>query len=117
MQGQSPYVINAGFQYLNTKPGLGINLIYNRIGTRIFQVGNQGYLSILEAPRNLVDLQISKRIFEKGEIRLNVNDLLNQAAVFYQDQDGNNRYDNGTDSRISSTLTGTNISASISYKF
>lgn len=117
MQGQSPYVINAGFQYLNTKPGLGINLIYNRIGTRIFQVGNQGYLSILEAPRNLVDLQISKRIFEKGEIRLNVNDLLNQAAVFYQDQDGNNRYDSGTDSRISSTLTGTNISASISYKF
>ena len=56
-------------------------------------------------------------VFEKGEIRLNVNDLLNQSAVFYQDQNGNNRYDKGADSRISSTLSGTNISASISYKF
>ncbi|MFM2135244.1 MAG: hypothetical protein RL021_644, partial [Bacteroidota bacterium] len=117
MQGQSPYVINAGFQYLNQKSGIGFNLIYNRIGTRIFQVGNQGYLSILEAPRNLIDLQLSKRIFEKGEIRLNVNDLLNQSAVFYQDQNGNNRYDESADSRLSSTLTGTNVSASISYKF
>jgi outer membrane receptor protein involved in Fe transport len=117
MQGQSPYVLNAGFQYLNPKSGVGCNIVFNRIGDRIFQVGNQGYLSILEAPRSIFDVQVSKRIFDKGEVKLGVNDLLNRPAVFYQDVNGNGKYDAGNDSRISNTLTGTTISLSVSYKF
>lgn len=117
LQGQSPYVFNAGLQYQEGKSGIGVNLVYNRIGTRIFQVGNEGYLNILEAPRDLVDLQISKRIMERGEIRFGINDLLNQANVFYQDQNGNDRYDSSEDSRIASAVFGTNYSLSVSYKF
>lgn len=117
MQGQSPYVINAGIQYQHPESGLGINLAYNVIGTRIFQVGNQGYLSIMEAPRNLVDLQVSKKVMKKGEIRFNINDILNQANVFYQDQNDNGKFDPTADSRIALTTFGTTYSLSLSYKF
>jgi TonB-dependent receptor len=117
MQGQSPYVMNAGFQYLESKSGFGCNIVFNRIGDRIFQVGNQGYLSILEAPRSVFDLQVSKRIFDKGELKLGISDLLNRPAVFYQDQNGNGKYDAGNDSRISNTVTGTTVSLSVAYKF
>ncbi len=117
MQGQSPYVINAGLQYQHPENGLGFSLAYNVIGTRIFQVGNQGYLSILEAPRNLLDLQVSKKVMKKGEVRFNISDILNQANVFYQDQNENGKFDPTVDSRIALTTFGTTYSLSLSYKF
>lgn len=117
MQGQSPYVINAGLQYQHPENGFGVTIAYNVIGTRIFQVGNQGYLSILEAPRNLLDLQVSKKILQKGEIRLNISDILNQANIFYQDQNDNGKFDPQSDSRIARTTFGTTYSISVAYKF
>ncbi|HLC83465.1 MAG TPA: TonB-dependent receptor, partial [Bacteroidia bacterium] len=50
MQGQSPYIINAGIQYLDNELGLGVSLLYNKIGRRIFLVGSNGYKNIYEAP-------------------------------------------------------------------
>ncbi|MBK7910563.1 TonB-dependent receptor domain-containing protein [Candidatus Pollutiaquabacter sp.] len=116
LQGQSPYVLNGGLQYQNPRSGLGVNVVYNRIGRRIFQVGNQGYLSIEETPRDLIDLQISKRVFTKGEVRLTIGDLLNQAGHFYQDQNKNGRYAADIDTGISSVRFGTNINLTLSYK-
>lgn len=40
LQGQSPYIINAGLNYNDTKKGLQLNINYNVIGKRIFAVGN-----------------------------------------------------------------------------
>lgn len=117
LQGQSPYVVNGGFAFYNPKNGFGINAVYNRVGRRIFQVGNDAYLHIWEAPRNLVDLQISKRIFEKAEVRFGIGDLLNNYAVFYQDQDKNGTYNESADTRIARIRTGINYSFSLSYRF
>ncbi|REJ80409.1 MAG: TonB-dependent receptor [Bacteroidetes bacterium] len=117
MQGQSPYLINSGISYSSPKSGFEINILYNRIGKRIFQVGNSGYLSIDEAPRNLIDLQIGKRIFESGFIKLAINDLLNEPGLFYQDQNQNGRYAADVDNGISEHKNGVNYSLSVSYRF
>ena len=117
LQGQSPYLINSGLNFQDPKSGVGINVVYNRIGKRIYQVGNSGYLSIEESPRNLIDFQISKRVFEKGDIKLTIGDILSENSTFYQDQNQNGRYAADIDSGISTAKTGTNYSLSVSYKF
>ncbi len=40
MQGQSPYIVNAGLFYENADMGLMANIIYNMIGERIVTVGD-----------------------------------------------------------------------------
>ncbi len=117
MQGQSPYIINAGIQYQNDSIGLAISLLYNKIGRRIFLVGSNGYRNIYEAPRDLFDIQISKKIFKNGEIKFNINDVFNQMNVFYQDQNDSKKYEEDEDTRITGIKFGTNYSLSLSYKF
>ena len=40
MQGQSPYIVNTGIFYDNTRNGLMVSVLYNVIGARIAFVGN-----------------------------------------------------------------------------
>jgi hypothetical protein len=117
MQGQSPYIVNLGATYANPKTGLGITVVMNRIGRRIHQVGNSSYLSIYENPRTQLDLQVSKRILEKAEIKVSASDILNQEGIQYQDQNNNGRYAADVDSGISTYSYGVNYSLSISYRF
>jgi hypothetical protein len=84
LQGQSPYLINAGFQY-NGPTGLNMSLLYNIIGQRLTFVGNQSFGDIYEKPRHLVDFQISKRVMKKkGEVRLTIGDIINQNFILYE---------------------------------
>jgi len=117
MQGQSPYIINAGIQYLNNNIGLGVSLLYNKIGRRIFLVGSNGYRNIYEAPRDLFDIQITKRFLKNGEVKFNINDIFNQESVFYQDQNESKKYEEDKDTKITGIRYGANYSLSISYKF
>lgn len=127
LQGQSPYLINGGLQYANADNDFLVNVLYNRIGRRMSVVGfgqfidgkfRADYPDIYEAPRDLIDIQISKKIMRnKGEVKLNVNDLLNQAANFYQDLNNNKKYDRGNDQLINSIRYGTNVSITFGYKF
>jgi TonB-dependent receptor len=93
LQGQSPYTVNVGLLYDLEKQGLSATVLYNRIGERIYLVGDlssgAGSPDIYEAPRNLLDFQLSKKIFKnKGELRLNVSDILNSTQYFYQNAAG-----------------------------
>ena len=84
LQGQSPYLINAGFQY-DGGQGLNLSLLYNVIGQRLRFVGNQNFGDIYEKPRNLLDFQVSKKIMKnRGELRLTVSDILNQDVLLYE---------------------------------
>ena len=85
LQGQSPYVINAGISYYDLQSGFNLSINYNRIGQRIYIVGNNLFQEIWECPRDIIDFQISRMFFNKKlEIRLNVKDLLAQPLVFVQ---------------------------------
>ncbi|HSC54850.1 MAG TPA: TonB-dependent receptor [Phnomibacter sp.] len=84
LQGQSPYLVNGGFQYDGTN-GFNLSLMYNIIGQRLRFVGNDTYGDIYEKPRNLLDFQVSKKVFNnRGEVRLTVGDILNQDVLLYE---------------------------------
>jgi hypothetical protein len=82
MYGQSPYLINAGLQYVGDH--LGLNLAYNKSGLKTYIVSS--YLNQIEyeAPREQLDAQISYKLFRKKlEVKLNAANLLNRASMFF----------------------------------
>ena len=120
MPGQSPYLINAGLQINNPNNDMGVTVLYNRIGPRITIVGDDSSnkLDIFENSRNLLDLQLSKRLFKKAaEIKLNISDILNNPYLLYQNKDSKKSYSKGTDYVFYSYKYGTNFSLSFSYTF
>lgn len=117
MQGQSPYLINASLQYDVEKHGISTTLLFNQIGRRILYVGSNEYPPVWENPRALIDLQIAKKVLKrKGELKLNISDLLNQVAYYYHDLNNNGKFDKGGADAISiARKYGTNVSLSFSY--
>lgn len=117
LQGQSPIIINAGIQYMHPDNGWGVSASYNLVGRRIYIVGSINEPDYWEKSRNIVDLQIVKRIKENFELKLNIRDLLAQNLVFYQDIDKNNKYDETLDNTMINSSFGQTISFGVSYKF
>jgi TonB-dependent receptor len=116
MQGQSPYVINVGLQYDHDKAGLNTTLLFNQIGRRILYVGNEQVPAIWENPRPLLDFQIAKKVVKnKGEIRLNIADILNRNAYFYHDLDDNSKFKVQRDAVAINRRYGTTFSLTFGY--
>ncbi len=115
LQGQSPYIANVGLQYTNAENGWGATMLFNQIGRRIIEVGNQFNPNIYEAPRSLLDFQVSKRL-KNAEIRFSVNDILNSRYNFYQDMNKNGKYDAANDNLMIRQVSGTNLNVTFSYK-
>ncbi|MGB8193036.1 MAG: TonB-dependent receptor [Chitinophagaceae bacterium] len=119
MQGQSPYLLNASLQYDLEKLGLNTTLLFNQIGRRILYVGNDQVPEIWENPRPLLDLQVAKKIIKsRGEIRLNIQDIINKTAYFYHDVDRNDKFKTGSIDKVAiSRNYGTNFSVTFGYTF
>jgi hypothetical protein len=116
LQGQSPYLINAGFQYDGDQ--LGLSLLYNRIGPRLSLVGNRTFDNIFENARNLLDFQVSKKVLKNnGELRFTVSDVFNQKIMLFWDQDENYRYSSASDAVFSSYKPGTQFTLGFNYNF
>ena len=114
LQGQSPYLLNLGLQY--TSPVFNASLLYNRVGERLSLVGNSEFPNVFERPRNLVDLQLSTKVLDKkGELKLNVSDLLNNAFYHYENVNDATSFQDGTDRLFYSYRPGTTITVSFSY--
>ncbi|MBL0136813.1 MAG: TonB-dependent receptor [Chitinophagaceae bacterium] len=120
LQGQSPYLMNFGLLYDLEKAGLNATILFNRIGERIYLVGDlssgAGSPDIYEAPRSILDFQVAKKIIKKkGEIRLNISDILNQTQYFYQNADDNSKFQKGKDAYRFTRRFGTTIGLTFSY--
>lgn len=116
MQGQSPYVINAGLQYDIDKKGFSTTLLFNQIGKRILYVGNDQIPAIWENPRPLLDWQIAQKILNnKGEIKFNVSDIFNRRAYFYHDIDKNEKFNMKKDAVAISRKYGSTFSVTFAY--
>jgi outer membrane receptor protein involved in Fe transport len=121
LQGQSPYLINAGLQY-NSKVenSTGVSLLFNRIGKRIWAVGNVIDPDIYENPRNILDLQVSKRFAKsRAEIKLNYSDILNNRAIYYQKAKGSDpdaTFDKNTDRINIADTFGSTLTIGFSYR-
>jgi len=89
LQGQSPYLINAGIYYQNENNGLMVNLLYNRIGERIAYVGDESNPHIYEEPFNSFDMTIKYQPLKYMTISAGVKNLLNDEIIFKQYEEFN----------------------------
>lgn len=117
LQGQSPYVVNAGIYYNDSDRGWSISALYNVYGQRIFTVGDNEIRTIYEMPRHLVDLSISKQINKQLTAKLGVSDLLNSALVFKEDGDFDEKLNGAVDKTVISNRFGQYITFDLSYRF
>lgn len=120
LQGQSPYLLNTGLLYDVVEKGFNTTLLFNRIGKRIFLVGDiqagAGSPDVYENPRSLIDFQISKKFADnKAEIRLSISDILNQRQIFYQNNNTNTDYNTSTDAIRLSRKFGTTFGITLNY--
>ncbi len=145
LQGQSPYVFNAGLQYLNKELGWSFSSNVNRVGNRITIHGNQttgnSSPAYWEKSRTFLDFQIAKSFLNnKIELKLNVQNVLAQDLVTYQNNDlpvngkikgldgfvnsvftgdsqNKNGFDPAVDDEISRNSFGRNFSFTMTYNF
>ena len=120
LQGQSPYLINAGLLYDILEKGFNMTALVNQVGKRIYLVGDiqagAGSPDVYENPRALLDFQVSKKFSNnKAEIKLTISDLLNQRQIFYQNNNSNTGYDAATDGLRFSRKFGTTYGITINY--
>lgn len=116
MQGQSDYVLNGGIMGEIPGAGTSFSLLANRVGRRIFLAGNgNDQPDIWEAPRTLLDFQLSQPFLKKGTISISISDLLQQSAVFYEDKDGNGKWNENKDVQRYKTGYGTSFGISVAY--
>lgn len=117
LQGQAPYVFNAGLYYENVGTGTKLGFLYNVSGPSIYAIANgnaeeilklqaktEGYTNadlvtlatrpdLLELPRHLFDLSLTQRLYKALQMRINIQNLLDQPFTLVEDQNYNHRYD------------------------
>lgn len=123
LQGQSPYVLNAGLFYQSDKLGLSSSVMYNVMGKRILVAAqlNQGEVvipDIYEMPRNVLDFSLNKKIGKKMELKFGVKDLLAQDFKTQQTYEYIKNGENKTATLSNRTYnTGRTISLGVNWKF
>ena len=117
LQGQSPYIYNAGLTYQDDK-GYSGTIQLNYSAPRIFIGGGTDNAAIVEDGRNVLDLQFAKN-FEKDniELKINVKDILSPSLVQFYDMNANGKFEDGIDKIFAKRSSNTVISASLTYKF
>ena len=111
LQGQSPYVLNVGIQYINKDNGWSTSANLNRIGDRVAYHGNlrDGSLSpaLWEKSRTFLDMQIAKSFLKnKLEVKLNIQNVLAQDLIFYQNNDAASKSKSGFTALVNNIFTG-----------
>lgn len=124
MQGQSPYILNGGLNYVQND--FSFNLLYNKIGPRLAYRGQgAGQMNIYEKPRDVIDAQISKKFLKSKrlEIKLSISDLLAQPVSWYykfnSSTEGASKigYDAATDKITRHYREGSTSTLSLKYNF
>ena len=78
MQGQSPYMINAGLSYNNIKKGWQGGLFYNVQGEKLYIVGVTDNPDVFEVPFHSLNFNLMKTFGEDRQYQMgiNVNNIL-----------------------------------------
>ncbi|AJW65167.1 Colicin I receptor precursor [Elizabethkingia miricola] len=111
LQGQSPYLINAGLYYEKPSSGTKIGLIFNQTGERIYAVaigkpahyeanntknpGQRG--SLIELPRKQLDFSFTQRLMTGLQMKLGVQNILNSAVEMAEDSNFDYQYNKRTE--------------------
>ena len=87
LQGQSPYIINAGLYYYNRAKGVSFAINYNTLGHRLYSVGTTNYPDFYEKTRHILDIQVAKSLSKRAEVKFTAGDIFSQDLVLYQNTD------------------------------
>ncbi len=123
LQGQSPYVINAGVNFNDPERQISGGLSFNQVGKRIVFVGTDVFPDLYEKARSVIDMQITSRMAKQGKmknvvIKLQARDILSQNIIISQNLNMNNtNYEAGKSTEFRLTNPGRNAKISISYTF
>jgi outer membrane receptor protein involved in Fe transport len=89
LQGQSPYVINAGL-YFQDEKGFSASVLYNVYGPRVYSFGVGDVAHLYELPFKTLDLNFEKTFCKHYSLSLGVQNLLDTRARSAYDLDGDN---------------------------
>jgi TonB-dependent receptor len=113
LQGQAPYVFNAGLFYENPGWGLKASVTYNISGPTIYAVsavsskdarGDGTYPNgtpsssafvrpnLLEVPRHQLDFSLTQRLLKSLNVKLNIQNLLDEPVRIAEDHNYDNKY-------------------------
>lgn len=117
LQGQSPYIVNTGLTANLPKWDLSTTLAYNIIGDRVAYVGTDNFADIYERHRNLLDFSVSKKISNRGEVKLTWGDILRSDFIYYQDNNSSHKFEPEVDNLMQRRNFGSTITLGLGYRF
>ncbi len=119
VQGQSPYIINAGLYYQNAATGFQGSVLYNVFGPRMYAVGTTaaGAESIGEMPFQSLDISLSKLFHKHYMLNIGVQNLLNSRVMFMEDINRDSKFDSKNDRDQRSFYPGRYYSLGVKIKF
>ena len=77
LQGQSPYLVNAGVDYNNIEKGFRGGLYFNVQGKTLEVVGDGFYPDVYTMPFNSLNLNLSKQFKNNTSLTLRIRNILN----------------------------------------
>jgi len=95
LQGQSPYVVNAGLTWAPVEGGATATVLFNRFGRRIDAVGGQATPDIFEEARSTLDAVVEWPVRGGWKAKLSASRLLGNVVEFTQGGDLLRQYDAG----------------------
>lgn len=76
MVGQAPYVVNTGLTWTSASGAASATALYNRVGERITNAGEQPAPDVIEQSRDVVDLSVRFPLFASLSGRFDVRNVL-----------------------------------------
>ena len=93
LQGQSPYLINAGLDYNNTEKGLQAGVYFNVQGKTLEVVGDGFYPDVYTMPFHSVNINAVKQIKNNRSFTFRVSNVLNDTREsLFQGYGGEDEY-------------------------
>lgn len=118
MQGQSPYIVNAGLYYQNLDNGFQGSLLYNVYGARVYAIGNAtgSGVSRGEMPFQSFDFTIAKTFLKRFVINFGIQNILNSRVVLKNDTNRDDKFDSKNDLEVKTFYPGRYYSLGIKVK-
>jgi hypothetical protein len=88
LEGQAPYVLNAGLNWASPTTGVEAGLFFNRFGPRLTAAGGLGIPDIYERPRNALDATLGFPLPGGATAKIKGNNLLDAQYLFEQSTNG-----------------------------
>ncbi len=119
IQGQSPYIINAGMFYQNEGNGFQGSILYNVAGPRIYAIGTNdpGGESLGEMQFQSLDATISKLFLGHYGISVGVQNALGSRVLFMKDSNRDKKFDGKHDRDFRTLYPGRYYTVGVKIKF